>query len=256
MSDTSSAEGATDNLQASAASLASDPVSNLSQLPRLQSAQSDRHQQIFASCMACVLSKTVVHSKSNTLQFDADALHAMVAATHRNDPSSALQHDEKSRVALAVLLLGVWADKLPARLEHTKVSEGGEDNQCSSGQVAAGDSSAVPALAHAPAAAAATSASASSSTSSSCAPAAVSASSSASDSASESAGRGEVALGSPCSATAVAVFRPLPCLMHQLSLRASDIEEEEEAEEELEWVPCSLDCSCVFVSSCTTCAIS
>lgn len=248
MLDTSRAEGAraTHNLQASAASLASDPVSNLSQLPRLQSAQSDQHQQMFANCMAGVLPNTVVHGKSNTLQLDTDALQAMISDAHSSDLSSGLQHhvsDEQSRVALAVLLLGVWADKLSARLEHTKVSEADEDGHSSSGQLAAGDSSAVPALAHAPAAAAAaTSASAAASTSSACAPvtvpASASASQSASESASEAAGHGEVPPGSPCSATAVPASQHLPCLMNLMSLRASDSEGEEDAEEELQWVPC------------------
>lgn len=233
---------ATHNLQASAASLAADPVTNLSQLPRLQSAQSDRQQQMFASCMASVLPSTIVPGRSNTLQLDTDALHTMLADAHGSNSSSGLQHDvsdEQSRVALAVLLVGVWADKLPARLEHAKVSEGSEDDHCPSGQSAAEDnSSSVPALAHAPAANAATSASPSATTSasasSSCAPAAVSASSSGSESASESAGHGGVPPGSPCSATAVAASQPLPCLIRNMSLRASDIEEEEEEEEKLE----------------------
>ena len=282
MSDTSSAEGTTHNLQGSAASLASDPDSNLSQLLRLQSAQSGRHQQMFAKCMAGVLPNTVVHSNSNTSQLDTDALQAMVAEADGSYSSSGLQHqvtDEQSRVALSVLLLGVWADKLPGRLGHARVSEASEDNHCSSGQVATGDSdsSAVPALAHAPAAAAATSPSAapsaspsaspslspspsasapaSSSTSTACAPATVSASASAS--ASESAGHGEVA---PCSTTAEAASQPLPlpCLMSHTSLGASNIgEEEDEEEEKLEWVPCPLDhlIAAVSCGNCTTGAI-
>ena len=236
LSDALLAEGPIHNFQASAVTLASDPVSNISLLSGLQSLlesteAGEQQLQMVATYAGSVLSSTVTCCKGTKLRLDGDALHAMVANAHDKCHSSHHEIAEQNRVGLAVLLLGVWADKLPARIElaYAKVPEAGEDVDCSSDQLATNDSSAVRAVINAvPAAAAA--AEAVNAPSSSGTPA------SASASASKSANHAVVPPQSPCSASVVAASQPLPCSADHMTMMASDLDEEDE-EKRHEWVP-------------------
>ena len=209
------AECPSHSLKASAVTLASDPVSNISLLSGLQSTleatEIGRHQlQALATYIARVLSSIIVCHNGTKVRLDRDALHAMVANAHDNQHTSHHESAEQSRVGLAVLLLGVWADRLPARLAlaHAKVPEAAEDADCSSGTFTTALSSGAPA----------------------------SASESASESALESASHDEVSPQSPCSAVVEAASQPLPYKADHMSMMASDLEEEEECIQQ-EWVP-------------------
>ena len=238
LSDASFAQGPTHSLQASAVTLASDPVSNISVLPQLQSilesTEVGRHQlQTIAACVAGVLSCTVVSCKGTKIRLDGCALRAMVANAPDNCHSSHRESAEQSRVGLAMLLLGVWAEKLPARLAfaHAKVPEADEDVDFSSDQLATNELSALPVLINvSPADAAADAAGAVNIPSSFGAPA------SASASAAKSTYYDEVPPQSPCSASIVAASQSLPCSLDHMSMMASDLDEEEE-ERQHEWVP-------------------
>ena len=234
---TSHAEGPNHNLKASAVTLASDPVSNMSLLSQLQSAlestESGRYQlQTLITRIARVSSSSIVCHNGTSVRLDEDALHAMVANGHDNHQSSHNENAAQSRVGLAVLLLGVWANKLPVRLAYAKLPEAAKDAARSSDQVNADEVSVVPPLMKAPPAAAAA-AGASTTAFSSGVPA--SASHSASASVSESASH-----DTPCSAAAVAASQPLPGSADHMSMMASDLEEEDKQQG---WVP---DCLAIL----------
>ena len=228
------AECSTHNLKVSAVTLASDPVSNISLLSGLQSTlestEAGRHQlQTLAAYIAGVMPSAVVCHNDTKVRLNRDTLNAMVANAHDNQHSSHHESAEKSRVELAVLLLGVWADKLPARLAsaHAKVPEAAEGADRSFDQVLTNEASAVPALINAlPTAAAAE---AFTTAFSSGAPA----SGSASESASMSINHDGM---SPRSAITVAASQPLPCSADHMSMMVSDLEEEEEDKQQ-EWDP-------------------
>ena len=232
------ADGPIHNLKASAAIVASDPVSNISLLSQLQSVlestETGQYQlQALATYIARILSSTVVCHNGTKARLDRDALHAV--ATHAHDDRHSSHHESaaQSRVGLAVLLLGVWADRLPTRLAfaHANLPEAAEDASCCSHQTMVHEVSAMPALINA--IPAATAAGAFTTAFSSGAPAL------ASESALESGSHDEVSPESPCSAHAVASIQSLPSSAGHMSMMASDSEEEEQDEKQ-KWVPDSL----------------
>ena len=211
-------------------------MSLLSQLQSaLESTESGRYQlQTLITRIARVSSSNIVCHNGTSVRLDEDALHAMVANGHDNHQSSHNENAAQSRVGLAVLLLGVWANKLPVRLAYAKLPEAAKDAACSSDQVNADEVSVVPPLMNAlPTTAAA--AGANNTAFSSGVPASEGTSHSASASVSESASH-----DAPCSATAVAASQPLPGSADHMSMTASDLEEEDEQQE---WVP---DCLAIL----------
>lgn len=160
-----------DSLQALAALLASDPLSNMDQLPALHSAleaaDGGQHQlQCLAEHLAGLVPSAVFPGGNGRMKLDIEALKAMVTNAHDSNGSDNASHDiqqqsgfaqsqntEQSRLGLVVLLLGVWAQRLVAaspRLQADQPSKPAEEAEgASSSSTAAVAESASPSAAEA-----------------------------------------------------------------------------------------------------------
>ena len=133
------------------------------QLPELHSAleAADGGQnqlQCLADHLARLLPSTVSLGRDGMLQLDIEALQDMVASAHDSPEPHSASHDiqqhsgfeqskntEQSRLGLAILLLGMWAQRLCAaspRLQADLPSEAAEEARgtCSAPAAAAADS--------------------------------------------------------------------------------------------------------------------
>lgn len=107
------------NMQVAAAVLASDPVHNISHLETLQSelaaTQGSQHQlQSLTACMIVTLPNIVGPDKNGRPKLNTKILQELTSTALAEQHEA---HAEQSRVGLAVLLLGVWAQRLQSSLQ-------------------------------------------------------------------------------------------------------------------------------------------